>query len=238
LSGRARSFGAEAHRYERARPTYAVEAVRFVLPDVPCRVADVGAGTGKLTEVLLGLGCDVVAVEPDDAMRARIRGARAVAGEAEALPLTDRSVDAVVAGQAFHWFEHELFLAEAARVLRPGGTVGLLWNSFDDAVPWVAELVDVIDAIDRFGGLPIDEPPFEHASFEPPELVIHRHDQRFDAALLVDRVASTSHAITLPAAERAALLAQVRRLGEAQGAEFDLPYVTNAWRAVTRRDRE
>src|SRR6185437_488336 len=132
-AGRALTFGAEAERYARARPTYAEEAVRFALPAVPCRVADVGAGTGKLTEVLLRLGCDVVAVEPDDAMRERIQGAETRAGSAEELPLPDGSFDAVVCGQAFHWFDRERFLPEAARVLRPGGTLGVLWNWLDDS---------------------------------------------------------------------------------------------------------
>jgi SAM-dependent methyltransferase len=236
VSGRARSFGAEADRYERARPTYAVDAVRFVLPAVPCRVADVGAGTGKLTEVLLRLGCGVVAIEPDDAMRARIRGAETVAATAEELPLADGSLDAVVAGQAFHWFVPERFLAEAARVLQPGGTLGLLWNLFDDRVQWLAWFAERSEAVDRFSRMPVDEPPFAHPAFAPAESAAHRHVQRATPELLVDRVASSSRAIALAPPEREALLAEVRGIGEAQGAAFDVPYITNAWRAV-RRDR-
>jgi SAM-dependent methyltransferase len=112
VSARARSFGSAVEAYVRGRPGYPEEAVRFVLPRVPCSVVDVGAGTGKLTEVLVRLGCGVVAVEPDDEMRARIQGGDARAGVAEALPLADCSVDAVVAGQASHWFEMTQFLTK------------------------------------------------------------------------------------------------------------------------------
>ena len=136
--GRAQSFGAAAQEYDRSRPTYPVEAVRAALPAGARRVLDLGAGTGKLTGVLLDLGLDVVAVEPDAGMRALLPGrAEALAGSAEDLPLPDGSVDAVLAGQAFHWFDRDRALPEMARVLRPGGTVGLLWNLRDTSVDWV-----------------------------------------------------------------------------------------------------
>jgi SAM-dependent methyltransferase len=230
-----RWFGGVAAQYARSRPGYAVEAVRWALPGVPCRVVDVGAGTGKLTEALVGLGCDVVAVEPDEAMRAEIRDAEALAGTAEELPLADASVDAVVAGQAFHWFDGARFLVEAARVLRPNGTVGLLWNWLDDRVPWVGRLAELGQAVDRLSLVEREDAyrPFDGARvFGGVERVLVQHVQPMTPELLVDLVASRSRSIALPAAERAELLAQVRALGEAQGPEFALPYVTNAWRAV------
>ncbi len=134
---RAGSFGAGAAAYERGRPGYPVEALRACLPEHARRVLDLGAGTGKLTRGLLDLGLDVAAVEPLEEMRALIpSAAQTLAGSAEALPLPDACVDAVLVGQAFHWFDHDRALAEIARVLSPAGTVGLLWNLLDDAVPW------------------------------------------------------------------------------------------------------
>jgi SAM-dependent methyltransferase len=211
--------------------------VRFVLPWVPCSVVDVGAGTGKLTEALARLGCEVVAVEPDDDMRGRIEGAEARAGSAEVLPLADSSVDAVVAGAAFHWFEPEPFLDEALRVLQSGGTVGLLWNQRDDRVGWVAELA-------QFAGFPeaglvaASElgAPFSDERFRPGELLEVSHAQPMDVQLLLDRVASVSHTIVRPPAERLALLGRVERFARDRFGEnsFEFPYVTRAWRYQRR----
>jgi SAM-dependent methyltransferase len=229
-----RWFGSVAEQYAAARPTYAEEAVRWALPTVPCRVADVGAGTGKLTDVLVRLGCEVVAVEPDDEMRAAICGAEVVAGTAEELPLADASVDAVVSGQAYHWFDAARFLDEADRVVRPGGRLGLLWNWLDDRVPWVAKLAELGQAVDRMTLLEREEEfvPFADPRFRDPERLLVPHVQRLTPALLVALIASRSRSITQPPDERAELLARVRTLGNAQGEEFELPYVTAAWRAV------
>jgi ubiquinone/menaquinone biosynthesis C-methylase UbiE len=107
-------------------------------------VLDLGAGTGKLTAVLLSLGADVTAVEPDPGMLAEFRralpGVRSLSGRAEAIPLPDASVDAVVAGQALHWFDMDRALPEIARVLVPGGVLAGLWNVDDDREEWVAGL--------------------------------------------------------------------------------------------------
>ena len=138
---RAAAFGAQAAAYARGRPGYPAAALRYCLGEDARRVLDLGAGTGKLTEGLLELGLSVVAVEPSAEMRALIPSAAdALAGAAEAIPLEDASVDAVLVGQAFHWFERERALAEIARVLRPGGTVGLLWNRIRRGAPWVEEI--------------------------------------------------------------------------------------------------
>jgi SAM-dependent methyltransferase len=168
-------------------------------------------------------------------MRARIVGAEALAGTAEALPLAGRSVDAVVAGQAFHWFDAARFVDEAARVLRPGGTVGVLWNEVDDRVGWVAELARIAD----FGAVASEVdlvPPFADDRFSDGELHEVGWAQRLDRERLVALVSSQSHTLVLPPEERAALLAEVdafarRRLGDA---ELELPYLTRAWRFVLR----
>jgi SAM-dependent methyltransferase len=152
---RASSFGAAATQYAEHRPTYAEAAIRWCLAPVsgalPARVADLGAGTGILTAALVELGADVIAVEPDQAMLAELRrrlpAVRSVEGKAEALPLPERSVDAVLCGQAMHWFDMARALPEIARVLTPGGVLAGLWNVADDRVSWAGELA----AIRNFG---------------------------------------------------------------------------------------
>jgi ubiquinone/menaquinone biosynthesis C-methylase UbiE len=131
-STRARSFGQVADLYQRARPGYPPEAIAWLLGPEPLDVLDLGAGTGKLTAALLAAGHRVTALEPLPEMRAilaaTLHAATAIDGRAEQLPLADDSVDAVVAGSAFHWFEREPTLDEIARVLRPSGVFGLLGN--------------------------------------------------------------------------------------------------------------
>lgn len=142
FAARRQSFGAAAEVYDRTRPDYAAEAVAWCLEPAglaPLRVADVGAGTGKLTAVVLALGHEVVAVEPDEDMLARLRGRlggddrlSTASGTAEDLPLPDEAVDAVVCRQAWHWFDEAVVGPEFARVLRPGGVAAACRS----AHPW------------------------------------------------------------------------------------------------------
>lgn len=246
MAARARSFSAAALVYERARPSYPPAALGWLLADMPVRVLDIGAGTGKLTRGLVALGHQVVAVEPLAQMRALLADAvpqaELLAGTAEELPLADRSVDAVVAGQAFHWFDPARALPEIARVLRPGGPLGLVWNILDDRVPWVARFADLSAAEDRFSAAVrrSDPPVPPGAAFDPPVRRLVEHPVRCDTERLVDLVASRSQTILLGAAEREALLERVRRLAAthpdlAGSATFDLTYVTDVWR-YTRRE--
>src|SRR5215218_9289383 len=128
-ASRAASFGSVGGEYERGRPSYPTEAVAWLVGTDPLRVVDLGAGTGKLTRRLLALGHDVVAVEPAPGMLEQLEvelpAVTALAGTAEAIPVADGDADAVVAGQAFHWFDAERALPEVARVLCPGGRLGL-----------------------------------------------------------------------------------------------------------------
>jgi SAM-dependent methyltransferase len=143
---RATSFDSTASAYEYGRPEYPAEALnwwtdRGAFPLGGC-VLDLGAGTGKLTRSLLGRGCELIAVEPLQNMRAEfarvLPHVPVLDGNAEAIPLADQSVDSVLVAQAFHWFDASLALAEIARVLKPGGGLGLIWNDDDTTVPWVA----------------------------------------------------------------------------------------------------
>src|SRR5437016_4501937 len=141
---RAASFGSAAGAYERGRPPYPPEAIDWLLPAGAARVLDLGAGTGKLTRQLTGRGLDLTAVEPSEGMREQLRravpGVRALAGTAEQIPLPDLSVDAVLVAQAWHWMDPAVAVPEVARVLRPGGQLGLLWNIRDERADWVAGL--------------------------------------------------------------------------------------------------
>lgn len=130
VSDEANSFGQVADSYDRARPEYPEAALQWLLAAPAQRVADIGAGTGKLTGVLARLGHHVTAVEPDDRMRAqlsrRLPDITALDGTAEEIPLPDAAVDAVAFGQAWHWVDVDAVSAELARVLRPGGVLGLV----------------------------------------------------------------------------------------------------------------
>ena len=149
----ATAFADQAALYARLRPDYPAAAVALALPAGAARVLDLGAGTGKLTGAALARGTQVVAVEPLESMLAelhrRFPSALAVAGTAESIPLADSSVDAVLVGQAFHWFDPDRALPEIARVLRPGGTLGMLWNHDDDTDPLVLEVESALNRAGR-----------------------------------------------------------------------------------------
>ncbi|WP_430785467.1 class I SAM-dependent methyltransferase [Actinoplanes sp. G11-F43] len=226
----AASFGSVAGAYHRGRPTYPVSAVEWVVPRGARRVLDLGAGTGKFTELLTAAGLTVVAVEPSAEMRSRITvDAEILAGTGERVPLPDHSVDAIVCAQAWHWVDPARAVPEMARVLRPGGTLSLVWNVRDHAEPWVAALDDVLRRHTRDE---IDTEPVLGEPFGPPERTEIRWRHVLSRAALLDMVQSRSYVIVLPADERRDLLADVTELLDRQGfgAEIVLPYVTRCSR--------
>lgn len=235
-SARARSFGAAAAHYDRVRPTYPVQAVRWAIGDPPARVVDLGAGTGILTRVLLAAGFDVVPVEPDEGMRTQLATATsetvALAGSAEAIPLPDGSVDAVVAGQAYHWFAHQPAHREIARVLRPNGVFAPMWNLRDESVPWVAEL-SRIASLSNGTGRPDMGVRSLGPRFGPVQRAEFRHSVTQTPDGLVELVKSRSYYLTAAPARRAEMADAVRDLARRLGQpRFELPYVTVAYRAI------
>jgi len=246
---RARSFGPVAGTYDRVRPGYPPDGVSWLLEGASAsgvagsgrrRVLDLGAGTGALTRDLVDRGLDVVAVEPDPNMRAvleaRVPRADVRAGSAEELPVDDGDVDVVMGAQMWHWVDLERATAEVARVLRHGGTFGLLWNLRDERVQWMAELGSV------FGGDDVHRraadvllPP--GAPFTATAARDFRWSQELAPTDVVDLVATRSHVAVLPEAERSEVLARVGDFVASHPAvagrgSIVLPYVTSCWRAT------
>ena len=235
----ANSFGRAAGEYERARPGYPDAVVDWMLPAAARTVLDLGAGTGKFTRCLVARGLDVIAVEPDDVMRATLAAGlpkvRALAGTGESIPLPDASVGLVTIAQAWHWMDAARAAVEIARVLRPGGTLALAWNIRDETVAWVRRLGDIMGSSDAErsirGTINIPEPFGVTETFETD------WQNDIDVESLVALVASRSFIITASPADRAATLAAVRELVASDStlagrARFDLPYRTYGFQAT------
>lgn len=235
-SARARSFGSQASLYERLRPGYPARAVDALLPDPGQRVADIGAGTGKLTAALAEAGHTVIAVEPDPDMRATlVRQLPEVDvrdGTGEALPLADGSVNAVCYGQSWHWVAPEAAAREARRVLTEDGVLALVWNIPDNGRPWVKELL----AITHPGQDPLRAmEPLVITGFGPGELQRTPWRQVLAPSEVVDLVSTWSRINTSPPAQRDALLDAVRDVvtthpDVAGATEVEFPYVCAAYR--------
>lgn len=238
--------------YVRGRPDYPPAVADWLTEtlglNADSAVIDLGAGTGKFTGRLLATGAQVIAVEPVVQMLAKLSAAYpdvlAVNGTATDLPLPDESVDVVVCAQAFHWFANKDALDEIARVLKPGGRLGLVWNLRDTRVDWVPKLDAIVNALEgdtpryytgawrqvfphpAFG--PLQEQHFSHGHTGSPEDVIF------------NRVRSTSFIAALPQAEREAVDEQIRELiadePALRGREVvTVPYETAAFVVVKAR---
>jgi SAM-dependent methyltransferase len=229
------SFGSAAADYANGRPTYPREALEWGVAPYARTVLDLGAGTGIVTAGLLGLGLDVVSVEPLPEMRALIPApARAVDGSAEQIPLPDGAVDTVFAGQAWHWFDPDRALPEIRRVLALGGRVVLMWNMLDTADDLTRDIADIIDAEERTDSMVEGEeipPPFDDdGHFGPLERAMFFHRQRYDPERIVRYAVSRSQAILLADTDRAAMIARLR--AAVPDREFDLALACEAWRGT------
>lgn len=236
----AASFDSAAELYDAVRPGFAEAALSWVLPEHCERVLDLGAGTGKLTELVAARGLAVVAIDPAPNMlaklRARLPAVDARVGTAEHIDVPDSSIDAVVVGSAFHWFDRPAADAEIARVLRPGGRVGLLWNRRDPSfAPW-----QVFDAADRSRAHPIPsygrDVTMTADWFAPTERREFAHSQRIAPAQIGDLLASRSYVIAMDEPDRSELLEAVREQLRVHPdlvgrTEVDAPYLTTAVRA-------
>ena len=237
----AKGFSAGADAYERGRPEYSAAAIARLVEELKIgpgtRVLDLAAGTGKLTRQLVETGAELVAVEPIAEMRAKLESAvptaEAIEGTAERIPLPNHSVDAVVVGQAFHWFDGIRAVSEIRRVLRPTGTVGLIWQSRDPNRPWLVRLDEVIDRTDdghpRFRTGAWREAFDLTVLFDPIEDATFDYVQRGTAETIVDRVASISYIAAMPADRRQVVLDEVREIlatdPDTAGADIvELPY--------------
>jgi len=242
----AKGFQAGADAYERGRPGFpkdAIDALALGCGIAPGRrVVDLAAGTGKLTRQLIPYGSDLVAVEPVAGMRRVfaecIPAVPILDGTAEALPFPDTSVDAIVAAQAFHWFDPVSAPREIHRALRAGGALGLVWNDRDDGTPWVARLTEVMRP---YRG---DTPGYRTMQwrrglddgdlFSPLRRLEFRYEQEMTVDGLIDRVLSVSFMARLPDDERADVAEQLRRLAATDPAlagrgSFPLPYRTDVF---------
>ena len=233
-----RGFGLAPDVYEGARPDYPQSAVSWLVEKMglgPSQtVIDVGAGTGKLTRHLVALGAKAIAVEPLPGMRAKLADVVAetgiLEGTAEAIPVPDGSADRVTVGQAFHWFRFDEALGELHRVLRPGGSLGLVSNDRDLEQPLQAALNGIVHRNERHAKAEewqaaLDETPF----FTRPERRCFRWGDTWDAERLVAFASSLSEIASLPAGAREAKLEEVRALTAGLPARFEVRFRTDAY---------
>jgi SAM-dependent methyltransferase len=229
-----------AERYERVRPEYPDSAIAHIVDvfdiDGSSELLDLAAGTGKLTRALLRTGAHVTAVEPLEGMREvlvrELPGVAVLAGTAEEIPLPDASVDVVLVGQAFHWFDPQSAPADIARVLRPGGGLVAIWNVRDESHDWMDQVREVLD---RHKG---DTPRYSDdrwregidasGLFAPIELRLfdHRHELPREEAL--ETFGSRSYVSALPEDQRAALLAEVAAVMPDEPT-IAIPYTTQVY---------
>lgn len=241
-----RGFERQADAYERGRPSYPPQATDWLVGELRLApghtVADVGAGTGKLTRALLPSGAHVIAVEPVAAMRAvlsrQLPTVEVLDGTAEWLPLSDGAADAIVVGQAFHWFDGLAALTEFHRVLRPGGRLGLVWNVRDREQPLQRAIDEITEPLR--GGAPSQSAGRWRKTLEASELFVAAGELRVRFALelnadtFVDRIGSISFIAALDDQQRETVLERVRQLA----AEHPEPwsYVTELY--VYRRTQD
>ena len=264
----ATSFGNVAESYDSVRPAPPAAAMDWLVPP-GCEVAvDLAAGTGLFTRALLGRAARVIAVEPDARMREvlsrRSPEVDVCAGYGEAMPLPDGAADAVFVSTAWHWLDLARAVPEIARVLRPGGRLGIIWTSRDRTDDWVAELdllgVEGIGKQAQAGSVPrtadevragLDRHHLvslpEGSRFGPGEAASFRFRRTMRLAAVLEWLATNAAFITATAADRAAALARcgdalaghalagTRQDGSAESEPvIDMPMRSWCWRAERR----
>ena len=200
----------------------------------PLRVADIGAGTGKMSELLARAGAVVDAVEPSDAMRAQASSVPGVTwhgGVAEDTGLPDGAFDIVVFAQSWHWVDSELAGREAARILTPGGTLGIVWNQMDVSIPWVHRLTRIMRSGDVHRP---DRPPTPGGGFAPMRLTQVTWEDVMTPEQILTLGTTRSSFIRSSQAGRERMQANLRwylyeHLGYAPGENVAIPYTTLVW---------
>jgi ubiquinone/menaquinone biosynthesis C-methylase UbiE len=237
------SFGGVAADYDAARPSYPAEAVAWLAGEPPRDVLDLGAGTGKLTQLLVAAGHRVTAADPStgmlDQLHRRLPGVVTVVGAAESLPLPDASFDVITVAQAWHWVDEAVAPLECARLLRPGGRLALVWNERDESVEWVRA---VWQPLNRDGGTGMSllrdgwqREVTARAPFGPVQEQVFRHEQTLSRAAILRLVGSRSSVAVLEPPARATLLAEVTAVlddhPDTRGRDdLVLPYETRCYR--------
>jgi len=234
-------YARDTDRYHRGRPSYHPEIIERVASRYGQNgVVELGAGTGILTRQLIDLGVPVIALEPVISMRTTLSGtvpeADVRVGSAENIPLPDNSVDTIIAGQAFHWFDPPAALDEIVRVLRPEGHLVTVWNVRDESIRWVAEYSKVIEQY------AVNAPRYRDMNWRRAINADHRlgpvdearvaNPQVISAHGVIDRVLSTSFIAALAPDRQQDVVNQVRRIVAPLGPTFELPYISQlqAWR--------
>jgi ubiquinone/menaquinone biosynthesis C-methylase UbiE len=237
LSAMAASFDRAADVYEKSRPEYPPAAVDWLLPAGAHTVLDLGAGTGKLTRALTGRGLAVNAVDPSPKMLDQLRDHAPEAivrvGTAEDIPLADNSMDAVLVAQAWHWVDQDPALLSVARVLKPGGTLGLIWNLRDERVAWLARLTEIMHS--GTGESFVKTGEIKRGPFGEIEKATFEWSRLFGRNELLDLARSASYYTTADAEDQARVIADVGALLDghpdlAGRGPWTKPYVTHCFR--------
>ncbi len=232
------SFQDGGEHYDRVRPGYPADSLKWLLPDTAETAADIGAGTGKFTALLVERGLEVAAVDPSTDMLEQLRKSypqvRALEGTAEATGLADSAFDVVSVAQAWHWCDPLIASTEISRILRPQGILGLIWNQLDTSVPWVHRLSRIMHAGDvhKPGFRPVIGPEF--AGLES-HLTVWEDSMTPEEIMELSK--SRSYYLRANQATRAKVMGNLEwylydHLAHAPGGIVQLPYVTQTWRAV------